>query len=154
MEARHKKDRGPLYVVMHQIIDDLKDNSNSWPFIAPVTGVDGYYDVITNPMGKKSVISEFITTKHFFSLLTPFFFFFWPFLLENALDLQTLESNIDSDVYPNLNVFVDDVNKIFVNCRLFNEDGSRYVKLADNLEKDFLRKLEERRSSLQDSLTV
>jgi hypothetical protein len=36
---------------MKKLIEEMHENSNSWPFIKPVSGVQDYYDVIKYPMG-------------------------------------------------------------------------------------------------------
>jgi histone acetyltransferase len=45
------RQRGPLYMFMKKIVNDMQDNSNAWPFLQPVSGVADYYNVIKNPMG-------------------------------------------------------------------------------------------------------
>lgn len=46
--------RPPQYVLFQQILNDLVDDANAWPFTKPVdrTVVKDYYDVITVPMGE------------------------------------------------------------------------------------------------------
>ncbi|KAF9951095.1 histone acetyltransferase, partial [Modicella reniformis] len=73
----------------------------------------------------------------------------WPFLhpvdveavtdyysyIKDPMDLSTLESNVDSDVYETLDDFAKDCKKIFDNCRLYNGESTPYVKCANKLEK-------------------
>lgn len=66
-----------------------------------------------------------------------FFFFF------TKSDLATLESNVDADVYKTLDEFAVDCKKIFDNCRVYNGEGTPYVKCANKLEKVFKDKLKE-----------
>ena len=53
------------------------------------------------------------------------------------MDLQTLEDNLVMRKYTSKKKFVDDVNKIFSNCRVFNEQGSPYVTCANELQTYF-----------------
>ncbi|KAI8901151.1 hypothetical protein BC833DRAFT_536072 [Globomyces pollinis-pini] len=94
--------RGPLYIFMKKLLDELHESTHSWPFVEPVAGVPDYYDVIKNPM-----------------------------------DLRTLAENIESNKYQTVEEFTNDVNLIWTNCRLYNQDGSTYVKCASKLEKWF-----------------
>ncbi|KAK3816323.1 MAG: histone acetyltransferase [Benniella sp.] len=81
----------------------------------------------------------------------------WPFLhpvdveavtdyysyIKDPMDLSTLESNVDADVYETLDDFAKDCKKIFDNCRLYNGESTPYVKCANKLEKVFKDKLKE-----------
>ncbi|KAG0100219.1 histone acetyltransferase [Podila epicladia] len=81
----------------------------------------------------------------------------WPFLtpvdveavtdyysyIKDPMDLATLESNVDADVYKTLDEFALDCKKIFDNCRIYNGEGTPYVKCANKLEKVFKDKLKE-----------
>ncbi|KAF9156763.1 histone acetyltransferase [Linnemannia schmuckeri] len=81
----------------------------------------------------------------------------WPFLhpvdveavtdyysyIKDPMDLSTLESNVDADVYQSLDDFARDCRKIFDNCRLYNGESTPYVKCANKLEKVFKDKLKE-----------
>ncbi|KAI8910384.1 Bromodomain-containing protein [Gorgonomyces haynaldii] len=49
------RQRGPLYMFMKKVVSELQDNNNSWPFAAPVSGVQDYYDVIKEPMDLKTL---------------------------------------------------------------------------------------------------
>ncbi|KAF9428530.1 histone acetyltransferase [Podila epigama] len=81
----------------------------------------------------------------------------WPFLtpvdveavtdyysyIKDPMDLATLEANVDADVYETLDDFAVDCKKIFDNCRIYNGEGTPYVKCANKLEKVFKDKLKE-----------
>ncbi|KAF9158088.1 histone acetyltransferase [Actinomortierella ambigua] len=81
----------------------------------------------------------------------------WPFLhpvdveavtdyysyIKDPMDLSTLESNVDADVYESLDDFAKDCKKIFDNCRVYNGESTPYVKCANKLEKVFKEKLKE-----------
>lgn len=108
---RHHQNKDPVHQMMESLIKDMQANSHAWPFMSPVTGVEGYYETIKEPM-----------------------------------DLKTLSENFALGVYSTLEAFTNDVNRIFNNCRIFNEAGSRYVRMADSLEKFFLEKLHEKAS--------
>ncbi|KAF9112264.1 histone acetyltransferase [Mortierella sp. AM989] len=85
----------------------------------------------------------------------------WPFLhpvdvesvtdyysyIKDPMDLSTLESNVDADVYTSLDEFAKDCKKIFDNCRLYNGESTPYVKCANKLEKVFKDKLKEWKES-------
>ncbi|KAF9175370.1 histone acetyltransferase [Mortierella sp. AD010] len=85
----------------------------------------------------------------------------WPFLhpvdvesvtdyysyIKDPMDLSTLESNVDADVYETLDDFAKDCRKIFDNCRLYNGESTPYVKCANKLEKVFKDKLKEWKES-------
>ncbi|KAF9192748.1 histone acetyltransferase [Haplosporangium sp. Z 767] len=85
----------------------------------------------------------------------------WPFLhpvdveavtdyysyIKDPMDLSTLESNVDADVYETLDDFGRDCKKIFDNCRLYNGESTPYVKCANKLEKVFKDKLKEWKES-------
>jgi histone acetyltransferase len=45
------RQKGPLYIFMKRIIQEMQDSTHSWPFVEPVAGVPDYYDIIRNPMG-------------------------------------------------------------------------------------------------------
>ena len=76
----------------------------------------------------------------------------WPFVepvagvpdyylvIKQPMDLRTLDENIDQGKYSLLKEFKEDVALIWGNCRLYNEDGSTYVKCANKLEKYFKEK--------------
>ena len=71
----------------------------------------------------------------------------WPFMLPVAgvpdyytvikepMDLKTLDDLVEKEVYKTIDEFATDLQKIFANCRAYNEDQSQYVKCANKLEK-------------------
>lgn len=91
-----------MYIFMKKIIAELQENTHSWPFVEPVAGVADYYNIIKNPMGYFSV--------------------------GLSLDLRTLDENVESNKYISVNEFGNDVDLIWINCRIYNQDGSTYVK--------------------------
>ncbi|KAJ3087012.1 histone acetyltransferase [Quaeritorhiza haematococci] len=56
-------------------------------------------------------------------------------VIKEPMDLATLLGRVEDDVYSNLGDFAKDVQKIFDNCRIYNEDGTLYVTCANKLEK-------------------
>ena len=94
------RQKSPLYLYMKKIVQQMGENTHSWPFVEPVAGVPDYYLVIKQPM-----------------------------------DLRTIDENIEAGKYNTLKEFKDDISLIWTNCRLYNEDGSTYVKCANKLEK-------------------
>ncbi|ORZ38898.1 Bromodomain-containing protein [Catenaria anguillulae PL171] len=101
---RAKPPKSPLYILFTQLLDDMRNHADSWPFLEPVdpNHVQGYYDIIKEPM-----------------------------------DLRTLEQNIEADRYHSLESFGRDVQKIFDNCRTFNEPTTKYYKAGNGLERYF-----------------
>lgn len=55
-------------------------------------------------------------------------------------DLGTMEHKLNTNKYQNLKAFLDDAQLIFDNCRLYNPEGSIYVKHVAKLEK-FMKEL-------------
>ncbi|KAG8213621.1 hypothetical protein J3R82DRAFT_10306 [Butyriboletus roseoflavus] len=78
----------------------------------------------------------------------------WPFLIpvngeevvdyyeviKRPMDLSSMEHRLNTNQYQNLKTFLDDAQLIFDNCRLYNPEGSIYVKHAVRLEK-FMKEL-------------
>ncbi|KAJ2027358.1 histone acetyltransferase [Coemansia sp. S610] len=64
-------------------------------------------------------------------------------VVKEPMDLMTLESNVDENKYPTLEAFVDDTRKIFLNCKNYNGEGTRYWRCATSLEKFFDDKVRE-----------
>ncbi|KAJ3030622.1 UNVERIFIED_CONTAM: histone acetyltransferase [Siphonaria sp. JEL0065] len=56
-------------------------------------------------------------------------------IIKEPMDISTLATNVENDMYPTVDAFVKDANKIFHNCKIYNEDGTNYVKCAIKLEK-------------------
>jgi len=73
----------------------------------------------------------------------------WPFLqpvtgvadyyniITDPMDLKTLSDNVDDGQYATLEEFKVDVQKIFDNCRTYNESHTPYYKCANKLEEFF-----------------
>ena len=75
----------------------------------------------------------------------------WPFLkpvdaeevpsyyqvIEAPMDLLSMDSKLEADMYTSLPDFISDFNLIISNCRAFNEPDTSYCKNATNLEKFF-----------------
>ena len=56
-------------------------------------------------------------------------------VIKEPMDLSTMEQRLESNSYDNLQSFINDANKIFVNCRSYNGESSSYTKNANRLEK-------------------
>ncbi|KAJ2819737.1 histone acetyltransferase, partial [Coemansia sp. 'formosensis'] len=65
---------------------------------------------------------------------------------QREANLMTLESNVDENKYPTLEAFIDDTRKIFLNCKNYNGEGTRYWRCATSLEKFFDDKVREWRA--------
>lgn len=78
----------------------------------------------------------------------------WPFVkpvagvpdyyevIKEPMDMQTLEEKVDEDVYETIDMFEKDTQKIFDNCKSYNQDGTPYHKCAVKLEKFFKERLD------------
>ncbi|KAJ1825865.1 histone acetyltransferase [Coemansia sp. RSA 2599] len=64
-------------------------------------------------------------------------------VVKEPMDLMTLEANVDENKYPTLESFIEDTRKIFVNCKNYNGEGTRYWRCATSLEKFFDDKVKE-----------
>ncbi|KAJ2002673.1 histone acetyltransferase [Coemansia thaxteri] len=64
-------------------------------------------------------------------------------VVKEPMDLMTLESNVDENKYRTLEAFVEDTRKIFINCKNYNGEGTRYWRCATSLEKFFDDKVKE-----------
>jgi len=54
---------------------------------------------------------------------------------DSGLDFSTMEHKLETSQYQNLDVFVDDAQLVFDNCRIYNPDGSIYARNATKMEK-------------------
>ncbi|KAI9337064.1 hypothetical protein DFJ73DRAFT_849758 [Zopfochytrium polystomum] len=70
-------------------------------------------------------------------------------IIKEPMDISTLTSCIENDEYRTLDDFVKETNKIFNNCRIYNEEGTSYVKCANKLEKWFKDRLKALRAEMQ-----
>ena len=55
---------------------------------------------------------------------------------------------MEANAYEGLQEFIDDVGKIFANCKFYNDESSQYYKHAVKLEKFFNEKLKLKRAEL------
>ncbi|KAI7901745.1 uncharacterized protein BX663DRAFT_513906 [Cokeromyces recurvatus] len=79
----------------------------------------------------------------------------WPFLepvnieevadyydiIKDPMDLATLEENVKADAYLTIEDFINDTQKIFDNCRIYNSEDTEYAKCGAKLERFFNEKL-------------
>nr|CAG8437272.1 8756_t:CDS:1 [Entrophospora candida]CAG8438637.1 3844_t:CDS:1 [Entrophospora candida] len=63
-------------------------------------------------------------------------------IIKNPMDLSTIESKVESKIYKSIEEYINDVRTIFKNCRIYNSEGTIYVKFANSLEKFFNNRLE------------
>ncbi|OAF70852.1 hypothetical protein A3Q56_01415 [Intoshia linei] len=93
-----------------QVIREITENSNSWPFLKPVEEdiAPGYHTIIKHPM-----------------------------------DLKTISDRIKKGYYIHPHTFIADLKRIFVCCRLYNDENSVFVKAANLLEKFAFARLSE-----------
>lgn len=64
-------------------------------------------------------------------------------IIQNPIDMNTIEHNIRTDKYNTLEDVVADYRLMFANCRQYNEEGSMIYDDADILEKALNEKLKE-----------
>ncbi|KAJ1965620.1 histone acetyltransferase [Dimargaris xerosporica] len=69
-------------------------------------------------------------------------------VIKEPMDLATLESNVEAEMYPTMKEFRIDTQKIFDNCRTYNAENTVYYKCACRLERYFKDKLKEYTSAL------
>jgi histone acetyltransferase len=113
-----------FYTQCRNLVNKIKQTKNSWPFLKPVDPkeVPDYYEVIKEPMGKK--------TFNFYNT-----------------DLSTLENNLESGIYKTKEKFVKDLKKIFSNAKSYNKPYTIYHKYAKDLENS----IEDSINSLKDN---
>ena len=59
----------------------------------------------------------------------------YPSIITHPMDLGTCKKKLLNGEYKIFQDFMDDVNLIWENCRLYNQAGSSIVKMADALDK-------------------
>ena len=106
---------------MERLLKDLQNHPQGWPFLNPVSpeDVSDYYEVIKYPMG--ALLSTF-TWCHYLAALC-------------QLDFRTMEHKLETKEYSSLDDFIKDTRLVFDNCRMYNPEGSIYVRNANKLEK-------------------
>ncbi|RIA86014.1 hypothetical protein C1645_780659 [Glomus cerebriforme] len=62
-------------------------------------------------------------------------------IIKTPMDLMTIESKVENNCYKTLDDYIQDVRLIFSNCRMYNAEGTIYVKCANGLEKYFNERL-------------
>ncbi|KAI8620859.1 histone acetyltransferase GCN5 [Chytriomyces sp. MP71] len=69
-------------------------------------------------------------------------------IIKEPMDVSTLGTCVENDEYQTIEAFVKDASKIFQNCRIYNEEGTNYVKCANKLEKWFKERIKTLRNEL------
>lgn len=64
-------------------------------------------------------------------------------IIQNPMDMNTIEHNIRTDKYTAVEEVVSDYRLMFSNCRQYNEEGSNIYEDANNLERALNEKLKE-----------
>ncbi|VDP05646.1 unnamed protein product [Soboliphyme baturini] len=60
-------------------------------------------------------------------------------IVQHPMDFETMQHKIESRDYTNKCQFIDDMNLVFLNCLQYNGLKSEYTKLAQRLERVFLK---------------
>ena len=81
----------------------------------------------------------------------------WPFLkavqvdeapdyydhIKYPMDLKTMTERLKNKYYINKRLFIADMQRIFNNCRSYNDSETEYFKLSNNLERFFISKMKD-----------
>ncbi|XP_050072820.1 uncharacterized protein LOC126560913 [Anopheles maculipalpis] len=73
-------------------------------------------------------------------------------VIKEPMDLQKIETKIDSKIYQTLSEFIGDMTKIFDNCRYYNPKESPFYRCAESLESFFVQKIKHFREHLVDRI--
>lgn len=65
-------------------------------------------------------------------------------VIQNPMDLKIISDKLKEHRYSNKDQFIEDINRIFSNCKEFNNPGTYYYKYACTLETFFQEKLLEK----------
>ncbi|KAI0312749.1 histone acetyltransferase GCN5 [Amylostereum chailletii] len=63
-------------------------------------------------------------------------------VIDEPMDLSTMQTKLENDKYPTLEAFKDDAQLIWDNCRYYNPEESIYCKQANKLEEIFKESLQ------------
>ncbi|XP_059483006.1 nucleosome-remodeling factor subunit NURF301 isoform X2 [Neocloeon triangulifer] len=69
-------------------------------------------------------------------------------VINEPMDLQTIELRVNEKAYQKLRDFIGDMTKIFDNCRFYNPKESPFYRCAENLEAFFVQKLKMLRAKM------
>ncbi|ORY51599.1 acyl-CoA N-acyltransferase [Rhizoclosmatium globosum] len=69
-------------------------------------------------------------------------------IIKEPMDISTLGALVENDEYQTVDHFVKDASKIFHNCKIYNEEGTNYVKCAIKLEKWFKERIKTLKADL------
>lgn len=59
----------------------------------------------------------------------------YPILIKTPMDLSTIRKNTKANKYTNIKGFIEDLNLIWSNCKLYNLEGSEIYSQADKMEQ-------------------
>lgn len=63
--------------------------------------------------------------------------------IKHPMDLRTISERLKNRYYCNRRLFIADVQRIFSNCRAYNDSDTEYYKCANTLERFFQNKMKE-----------
>jgi len=56
-------------------------------------------------------------------------------IIKNPIDFVTISEKLDENSYNNINEFFQDLIRVFTNCKKFNEKGSYFYDIANQIEE-------------------
>lgn len=117
---------------MQRLLKEMMAHSHAWAFLHPVdtTELLDYHDVIKHPMGK--------LLFPLFCQDTALMYSYFP-----QSDFSTIQDKIKSNKYKTFDSFVDDVQLVFDNCRLYNAENTIWAKNARSMDQFFKKLLEQ-----------
>ena len=88
----------------------------------------------------EEIIDKILNDKNAFDFKEPVDYeslglFDYPSIIKHPMDLGTCRNKLLNGQYKIFQEFIDDVNLIWENCRLYNQAGSAIVKKANALDK-------------------
>ena len=63
----------------------------------------------------------------------------YPKIVKKPMDMGSVKVNLSQTEYTSIEAVLDDINLIWQNCKLFNQQGSEIYLQAENMEKIFKR---------------
>ena len=61
--------------------------------------------------------------------------FDYPKIIDTPMDFSTIRKKLESNTYGSITELLDDVQLIYANCKLYNEEGSDIYKMSERMEE-------------------